>query len=50
MWNGNEDSRDWRRDLRRVMWLKASVGMEVSLLEYKDHERLNAEVWMWNDD
>ena len=24
--------------------------MEVSLLEDKSHERLNVEVWMWNDD
>ena len=30
--------RNWRRDLRRVRWLKASGWMEVSLLEFKSHE------------
>ena len=42
--------RDWRSHLRSVRWLKASGWMEVSLLEYMGHERLNVQVWMWNDD
>ena len=52
LWCGMEMrmKRDWRRELRRVRWLKASGWIDVSLLEYKSHERLNVQVWMWNDD
>ena len=37
LWHGMEMKmkKDWKRDLRRVRWLKTSGGIEVSLLEYK---------------
>ena len=52
LWCGMEMrmKRDWKRDLRRVRSLKASEGMKVRLLEYKECEILDGKVWMWNDD